>query len=217
MELTVRFVRMSFALPSILKIPKKLFLISSWFSLTFFTFLSAVFLFLSLEATGVGLVNISPAAYQLFGSLPKTGEVLGATIVGKDGRSEQLKNFLTSYNSPLTSYADTFVAVADRYQLPWTLLPAIAGKESGFGKIIPYGSYNAWGWGIHTGQTTGISFSSWEEGMEKVGKGIRSDYFNKGLDTPAKMEYRYTPPSASSHHSWRDDVLFLMDQLENWR
>lgn len=206
-------------LSALIKLPKKLFLIFAWFSLATFTLLSSSFLLLSLNASNSKnfLTQLAPSAYQLFAALPRQGTVLGATIVGKDGREEQLTSFLQRYNSPLTPSAATFIKIADKYNLPWTLLPAIAGKESGFGKVIPINSYNAWGWGIHTGQNSGISFSSWEEGIEKVAAGIKKDYFNKGLDTPSKMEPKYTPPSAASHHSWLQGVEFFMDQLENWQ
>lgn len=204
-------------LPNLLKLPKQILLTFSWFSLSIFTLLSAVFLLLSLQASGSNLINLPANAYQLFASLPKNGEVLGASIVGKDGRVETLQSFLERYNSPLAPFSSSLVSTADRYQLPWTLLVAIAGKESGFGKVIPYGSYNAWGWGILTGQSRGVDFTSWEEAIERVAKGIKRDYFDKGLTTPESMEYKYTPPSAASHHSWRDGVNFFMNQLENWQ
>lgn len=204
---------------ALIRLPKKLFLICAWFSLAFFTLLSSSFLLVSLNASSSNnfLTHIAPSAYQLFAALPSQGSVLGATIVGKDGREEQLTSFLQRYNSPLTSSAAAFIKIADKYNLPWTLLPAIAGKESGFGKVIPIDSYNAWGWGVYTGKNSGISFSSWEEGIEKVAQGIKTNYFDKGLDTPAKMEPRYTPPSAASHHSWLQGIEFFMDQLENWQ
>jgi len=207
------------SITALVKFPKKLFLISGWFCLTTFTLLSSGFLLLSLNASDSKnfLTQIAPSAYQLFAALPRQGTVLGATIVGKDGREEQLTSFLQRYNSPLTPSAATFIKIADKYDLAWTLLPAIAGKESGFGKVIPINSYNAWGWGIYAGKNSGISFSSWDEAIEKVAQGIKTNYFDKGLDTPSKMEPKYTPPSAASHHSWQQGVEFFMDQLENWQ
>lgn len=185
-----------------------------------FTLGSAVFLLISFQAIPADysiLSQLKISGYQLFSALPKNGEVLGATVTSIDGRKQALESFFRSYNSPLLGSEDAFIQVADKYNLPWTLLPAIAGKESGFGKVIPYGSYNAWGWGIFTGQKTGINFLSWEDGINGVGAGIRKNYFNKGMDTVASMEYSYTPPSANGTHSWKQGVEFFMQQIENWK
>src|SRR5690606_37956205 len=103
---------------------------------------------------------------------------------------------LSAQNSPMVEAAPAFVHVADKYNLDWRLLVAIAGKESSFGKYIPPGSYNAWGWGIWTGQQSGAGFSSWADGVESVGYGLRKHYFDKGYDTLLEIESRYTPPSA---------------------
>src|SRR4051794_6013677 len=141
-------------LSALIKLPKKLFLICAWFFLATFTLLSSSFLLLSLNTSNSKnfLTQIAPSAYQLFAAIPSQGSVLGATIVGKDGREEQLTIFLQMYNSPLTPFASSFVKISDKYSFAWALLPSIAGKESGFGKVIPINSYTAWGWGIHTGQ-----------------------------------------------------------------
>lgn len=124
-------------------------------------------------------------------------------------RAEVLKLFLERYNSPLAKNADTFVLVADKYNLDYRLLPAISCMESTCGnKIIP-GSYNAWGWGIYG--SNAIFFESFDEGIETVGKGIYEGYASKGLDTPAKMAPVYTPPM-SSH--WLGGVTFFMNQID---
>src|SRR5690348_2794535 len=54
-----------------------------------------------------------------------------------DERVTRLQAFLQTYNSPLADDAKTFVAQADRNNLDWKLVAAIAGVESTFGKEIP--------------------------------------------------------------------------------
>lgn len=154
--------------------------------------------------------------YSLFNTLPAPGSVLGQSITLFDQRPVILREFLENYHSPLAPYAEDFVRLADRYELPWTLLPAIAGKESGFGKVTPYGSFNAWGWGVWTNQVRGVNFSSWEEGIQKVAQGLKEDYFDKGLDTLEEIETKYTPLSANSHHAWMAGVEYFQWELENW-
>lgn len=154
--------------------------------------------------------------YSLFNTLPTQGSVLGQSITLSDQRPVILREFLEHYHSPLAPYAENFIDSADEYELPWTLLPAIAGKESGFGKVTPYGSFNAWGWGVWTNQVQGANFSSWEEGVQKVAQGLRKDYFDKGLDKLEEIEAKYTPLSANSHHGWMEGVEYFQWELENW-
>ncbi|MFH1705452.1 MAG: hypothetical protein ABH867_00925 [Patescibacteria group bacterium] len=114
----------------------------------------------------------------------------------------------------MASKAAEMVATADGYQFDWRLLPAIAGKESSFGKRIPWdkengrSSHNAWGWGIYGDQV--LSFSSWEEGIEKVGAGLRDSYLNKDLVTIEDIMRYYTP---QSNGSWARDVKAFMEQI----
>src|SRR3972149_11598763 len=83
-----------------------------------------------------------------------------ATIVTikakKDDRKQRRETYLTSNGSPLAPYSREFIRIADKYGLDWKLLPAIAGVESTFGRFIPFGSYNAYGW--HNGK---YYFNSW--------------------------------------------------------
>lgn len=153
--------------------------------------------------------------YSLYSAIPEKGQVLGQTILGKDLRVAILESYLAKHRSPLP--ADKFIEVANRYNLPWTLLPAIAGKESCFGKAIPPGSYNPFGWAVYTGQETGANFSSWEDAIEEVAKTMREKYFDKGATTPAQIEPFYTPSSLTRGNTWKTGVEFFMQQIENWR
>jgi hypothetical protein len=130
-----------------------------------------------------------------------------------DARVLKLEKFLAIHNSPLTEYAEDFVKSADEYELGdnWTLVAAIAGIESTFGKHIPTGSYNAWGWGIPTGTQSGLGFNDWTEGIDTVTKGLSENYIANGADTPEKMGPIYAPPS----HTWAGNVRFFMSQIES--
>lgn len=182
----------------------------------YFALLNAV----SLAADGYQpaqiLSTIQPA-YNLFAVLPKKGEVLGQKVDYSDLRVAKLNDFLRFYRSPMINEAAVFVEVADKYNLPWTLLPAIACKESGCGRVIPVDSYNAFGWAVYTGQKSGMSFDSWAQAIEVVGQGLRERYFDTGLDTVEAIETRYTPSSANSHNHWQMDVEYFMDELESWQ
>lgn len=139
------------------------------------------------------------------------GEVLAYV---SDWRVKRLEEFLTKNNSPLVPMASVFVVAADIYQFDWRLLPAIAGKESSYGKKIPWDkvngrySLNPFGWGIYGDQI--VSFSSWEDGILKVAAGLRREYFNKELLTTKLVMKKFTP---GSNGSWARDVEIIMEKI----
>lgn len=129
-----------------------------------------------------------------------------------DIRVEKLKFYLEKHNSPLAPHAEYFVKTADKYELGenWSIVAAIAGVESTFGKFTPKNSYNAWGWGIPTGARSGIGFDDWEDGIETVTAGLKTKYINRGADTLPEMQRIYAPPSKT----WARNVQFFMDKIE---
>jgi len=139
------------------------------------------------------------------------GQVLGYV---SDWRIERLEGFLTKNGSPLALSAAVFVVAADIYQFDWRLLPAIAGKESSYGKKIPWDnqngqhSYNPFGWGIYGDQI--VSFGSWEDGILKVAAGLRREYFDKELLTTELVMSKFTPRSDGS---WAQDVEIIMEKI----
>jgi hypothetical protein len=149
--------------------------------------------------------------YQLYRQAPPNGLVLGESITAIDGKAEHLRSYLEWQNSPLAPHAATFIEMAHKYDLPWNLLPAICGKESTFGKKIPEGTFNCFGWGVYGKQALGLD--SWDNAIETVAKGLREDYFNQGFDTVSEIEYLYTPQSANSHHRWKEGVEYFMWEI----
>ena len=107
-------------------------------------------------------------------------------------------------NAPLVDYAEKFVEVANKYGLDYRLLPAIATVESSGGKNN-FRKYNAWGWGNK-------SFSSFEEGIEVVGRGLKTGYIDKGRDTVEEIAPVYCPPN---YKNWARSVNQFMLEIEN--
>lgn len=128
-----------------------------------------------------------------------------------DPRAEQLHSYLVSHNSPLSEMAQHFVEEADRLNLDWRLVPAIAGVESTFGQHVPSGSYNAWGWGIPTGQEWGIGFRDWKGGITAVSEGLRYNYIDRGAITIDQIGHVY---AASPAWSWK--VRFFIEKINEF-
>lgn len=177
-------------------------------------FLMAVLLINLGGSSSIPFVEPQQEAYHLFTSVPRQGTVLGQRVSSGDLRVVKLQAFLDQYRSPMP--AQSFIDAAEKYNLPWSLLPAIACKESGCGRVIPSGSYNAFGWAVYTGQNSGAVFDSWDGAIERVARGLRTEYFDKGFDTVSKIETKYTPPSATTHRQWLQGVEYFMETIETW-
>lgn len=145
---------------------------------------------------------------NIFAALPDELPSIEANIGGSDARVVIVKNYLSKYKSPLEPYSDYIVEMADQYDLDFRLITAIAQQESNLCKVIPEGTYNCWGWGIHSRGTLG--FSSYKEGIEVVSRGLRTNYLNKGLIIPEHIMQKYTP---LSNGSWAYGVRLFMEEM----
>lgn len=123
-----------------------------------------------------------------------------------DNRAIILHDYFAKYDSPLQDQAQNFIDAADKYNVDWKLVPAIAGTESTFGKQIP-GGYNGWGWGVYGDQA--IYFKSWKDGIDTVTEGLREKYLDKGLVTPYQMNRVY---AASPY--WGGHVDYFMKDID---
>lgn len=126
-----------------------------------------------------------------------------------DVRVANLKRFFRKYNSPLFDQSEFIVTTSDKYNFDYRLLPAIAMQESGLCRVIPHYSHNCWGWGIYGNTVT--RFSSYEEAIETVSRGLRKHYLDKGLVTASQIMEKYTP---SSNGSWAYGVNTFLKALE---
>lgn len=146
---------------------------------------------------------------QVFASLPANFPTIVSTVEAADARAERVRQYLEYYNSALEPFSQVLVEASDYYNLDWRLLTAIAQQESNLCKWIPSGSHNCWGWGIHSEGTLG--FTSYEEGIWTVAKGLKEEYIDKGLKTPEEIMSKYTPLSKGS---WAEGVSKFMAELE---
>ncbi|MFW5703353.1 MAG: hypothetical protein ACOCXQ_00780 [Patescibacteria group bacterium] len=116
-----------------------------------------------------------------------------------------IKRVLERYNSPLTHTAGSFIDTCIAYDLDCYLLPSISGVESGFGKHIAPGTYNPFGWG---GGYTG--FSSWEDGYDSVGRGLRENYLNLGATNIYAIGEIY-----AANPEWGNKVMYFMQEFQD--
>jgi hypothetical protein len=147
---------------------------------------------------------------RVYASLPSEFPTVSGTAEVGDARPELVKQYLKRYDSPLVYLSSFLVEKADQYGLDYRLIPAIAQQESNLCKIIPPKTYNCWGWGIHSKGTLG--FNSYEEAIDTVMSGIKSEYIDKGYDTPDTIWKKYTPSSPDG--AWAKGVNQFMSDME---
>jgi len=133
-----------------------------------------------------------------------------------DQRVDDLKRFFTRYNSPLADYSETFIEVADLYEIDWTLLPAIASQESGFGKRTPSCAlYNPFGWTSSTSPCGYYRFKDFDDAIRLVAKGISElPCYARFRETGSIRELaeRYC---GGSPDEWAWKVNFFQEKIKN--
>jgi len=196
---------------------KNIFFVSVFFIITPVTIGVSLFSLFSLKENSIvekkfnttNLIISPKSGVSVYASLPATIPSISSSIESADARPKIVENYLNSYNSPLTPYANDIVETADKYSIDFRLITAIAQQESNLCKVIPPGSYNCWGWGITSVGTLG--FDSFTDGIETVSKGLRDNYLNKGYSTIEDIMSKYTP---QSNGSWAHGVNIFMEDMQ---
>lgn len=153
--------------------------------------------------------------YTLFSKSPPVLGAFTTSFGSSDARAAIIEQFFARYHSPLATYGEDFVAIADEHNLPWELLPAITMQESNGGKKIPSDDCrNPFGWGIHSQGT--LCFQDWREAIESVAEGLEKNYINQGLRTVREIMSKYNPISYQRDGSWGDGVEFFVQQIQDF-
>ncbi len=161
-------------------------------------------------------VAFTPPPNRNFAANQAYAQVLGSNdaqngIQSADARPILLTKFLKKHKSPLKPYdywGGYLTQLADQYQLDYRLLPSIAMQESNLCKVIPEGSFNCLGLGVHSKGTWG--FTSFEENFDAAARVMKRDYIDKGYVSPEEIQKKYTP---KSNGSWQFAVNHFMEKI----
>jgi hypothetical protein len=85
-----------------------------------------------------------------------------------------------------------FVRSARKRKIDPFLLAAISGAESSFGKEMPAGTNNPFGWGPH------IPFDTIPQAIRQVTAGLDKGYIKQGLDTIPEIQRKWAPLGAGN-------------------
>lgn len=128
-------------------------------------------------------------------------------VYGFDDRVVKMNQVLTAYKSPMAGLEKELIATAEKYGLDWTLLAAIAGTESAFGRRMPHQCINPYGWGIYGSNR--LCFESFEKAIEGVGKGLGTKYNTSSLESIARTYNKV------STDGWTRHTRFFMNKIKN--
>lgn len=144
-----------------------------------------------------------------YAALPPAENIIQPQIIEEESKQEIIRQFFAKYKSPLEEYAGDVIAAAERYDIDYRLLPAIAMQESNLCRRIIADSYNCWGWGIYGSKVT--KFSNYPEAIETITKALSTKYRDRGLVTASEIAKLYNPRNTNN---WAENVTSFMDKLK---
>lgn len=130
----------------------------------------------------------------------------GALAFDHDIRPLAMRVVLEKYHSPMVGNEIELITIAEKYGLDWTLLAAIAGTESSFGKRMPMDCLNPYGWGIYGDNK--LCFKSFPEAAEAVAKGLSTRYNTSSLES---IGHTYNKVSSEG---WISHTKFFMNKIK---
>lgn len=127
-----------------------------------------------------------------------------------DPRLIRLRAYLRAKESPLVESAHTFIRVADKYKLPWTLLPAIAGVESGFEKAGNTTDYNPFGYMCKNGP---CPFDSYDDSIEAVGNTIGTANFYAAYRASGQVSVLALTYNVAAPEDWTSKIIYFQNEI----
>jgi len=131
----------------------------------------------------------------------------------REEKAAKIDAYFKQNGMPLAGYGMKMVLEAEKHDIDWRLIPAIAIRESTGGlhqcKSV---TYSPFGFG-----SCHISFKSYDSAIEIVATNLGGDNPNtarhyEGKTTKAILQ-TYNPPSVVPHYA--DQVMALMDKIDN--
>jgi len=124
-----------------------------------------------------------------------------------DIRPLAMRAVFEHYNSPMLGYETELIKVAEKYGFDWTLLAAIAGTESSFGKRMPANCLNPYGWGVYGDKK--LCFKNFPEAAEAVARGLSTSYNTSSLESIGRTYNKV------STEGWISHTRFFINKIKN--
>ena len=151
-------------------------------------------------------INI-PLAYLMPSPMAEKLQVKTEAMIIREERASKIDGYFAERSMPLEGHGLKLVLAAEKNDIDWRLLPAIAIRESSGGKNAC--GNNSFGWG-----SCKIDFDTIEEAIEVVA-------WNLGANNPATAKYyRGDMPSKLKNYNggvvqrYPQQVLKIMERIE---
>lgn len=118
---------------------------------------------------------------------------------------EKTTAILTKYNSPFKDLGYILVQKTQECGGDYRVLLAIAGNESGFGRI-PYKLYNPFGY------LNGVQYSGWEEALSVISCKIAKEYLVPCNNSPECIVRRYAG-EGDDKEKWVRNIYWFINQI----
>lgn len=164
----------------------------------------------SLDAVGSITANIEAITSEVSVITTQENEA-------RKAKADAIDNYFASKDAPLSGYGMKFVTEAEKNNLDWRLLPAIAMRETTGGKFAcknPNAPYNNFGW-----HSCKKGFSSVDESIEYIsmtlgGNNERARHYKEGM-TSEQILKKYNPDSIVPGYS--KQVMKIMDTIGGFK
>lgn len=128
-------------------------------------------------------------------------------------KAAAIDKYFADRSLPLEGYGRKMVLEAEKNDIDWRLIPAIAMRESTGGKFAckkATSKYNAWGW-----NSCKSGFKSWDEAIEKMAQHLggnheATDQYYAGKNT-VQILRTYNPPSVVPEYA--NQVVKIMKAI----
>ncbi len=126
-------------------------------------------------------------------------------------KAEAIDALLASYDSPLEGYGEKFVVEAEKNDIDWRLLPAIAGVESTFGRHACKKATNSFlGYG-----SCKINFKSADDAIEKVSASLGGNNENTARHYDDKNTVQKLKKYNSVIPTYSSKVIRIMKMIDD--
>lgn len=160
--------------------------------------------------------SFTPDKYSLFSSIPLTLDSVSQDLDYSDSRSVRVDKAFEVFNCPMHGLGEKMVQEADKNDIPYWVVAAIAFQESSCGKNTPtidgVKTKNAWGWATYGDSV--YEFDSYEQGVEVVSKYLSKKFYSRGVTDLCEIMKTYTPPS---NGSWCKGVQYFGDFIQSYK
>lgn len=129
----------------------------------------------------------------------------------REDRAEKIDTLLASYNSPLEGYGKKFVLEAEKNDIDWRLLVAIAGRESTFGIHSCKNAKNSFlGYG-----SCKIDFKSVDDAIERVSASLGGNDENTAHHYDGKTTVQILRKYNSVIPNYPKQVIKIMKMIDD--